>query len=232
MPRRILIPVAALALLAGPAAAADAPAPGSLEDAVRLTLEREAAAGTRIAIEFPPPPAAAVAALAGCRRVEPFLPAGARLWGRTAIGVRCAEGGHASAFLPVVIKVHAQAVAAARTLPPGTVIGPEDVALAEVELTNGPGSALADPQQAIGHTVARAIPAGAAVRRESLRVLHAVSAGDSVRVVYAGPGFSVSADGKALAAAQEGQAVRVQTESGRVLTGVARPGRVVEIQAF
>src|SRR5690606_8630019 len=30
--------------------------------------------------------------MAPCARIEPFLPAGARLWGRGMVGVRCVEG--------------------------------------------------------------------------------------------------------------------------------------------
>jgi flagella basal body P-ring formation protein FlgA len=214
------------AQLGHPAFAATAP----IETSIRDTVEREALAGTRVAVEFPEAPRPP--ALAGCRQAEPFVPTGTRLWGRTAIGVRCIDGGTASAFLPVVIRVHARALTAARNLSPGTVLAPEDLAQAEVELTAGPGSVLADPRLAVGRTVARAIAVGSPLRPENLRVQQAVSPGDLVRVVYAGPGFTVTADAKALAAAQEGQSVRVQTDSGRVLTGTAKAGRVVEIKAF
>lgn len=219
---------AALALAALAAAPATA-TPPPLQASVRLALEREAAEGTRVSIEFPE--AAAPAALAQCREAQPFLPAGARAWGRTVVGVRCVDGPPGTAFVPVVVRVHAQALVAARALAPGTVIAPGDVARAEVELTAAPGTVLGDEREAVGRTVARAVPAGAAIRDESLRVAYAVGAGDHVRVVYAGAGFSVTADARALAAAREGQGVRVQTESGRVLTGVARAGRVVEIRA-
>jgi flagella basal body P-ring formation protein FlgA len=50
-----------------------------------------------------------------------------------------------------------------------------------------------------------------------------------VRVIGNGRGFSISAEAIALASAQEGQAVRVRTDSGRVLSGTARAGRQVEV---
>lgn len=216
-----------LAALPGPGALA---APGAIETSIRLTLEREAAAGTRLSIEFPE--VALPAALAACRHAEPFIPAGARLWGRTAIGVRCIDGAVASAYLPVVIRVHAKAIVATRSLSPGVVLAEDDLGESEVELTAGPGSVLTDPRLLIGRTLSRSVAAGAPFRPEGLRTQHAVASGDLVRILYAGTGFSVSADGKALASAQEGQSVRVQTESGRILTGVAKAGRVVEIRAF
>jgi flagella basal body P-ring formation protein FlgA len=57
-----------------------------------------------------------------------------------------------------------------------------------------------------------------------------VGQGEPVRVVGHGNGFSISADGVALASATAGQSVRVRTESGRIVTGTARAGRLVEVQ--
>jgi len=43
--------------------------------------------------------------LAPCQRVEPFLPEGTRLWGRTRVGLRCAEGPTRwTVFLPITVK--------------------------------------------------------------------------------------------------------------------------------
>lgn len=216
-------------MLAAPAHAA----PAGLEEAIRASLAREVAAGTRLErVQFEFPDVPLPPALAGCLRAEPYLPAGTRLWGRTVIGVRCVEGSAGTARLPVVIRVHARALVATRPVPAGSVLTPADLGEAEVELTAGPGTVLTDPRQAIGRTLARPLATGAAVSPAHLRRALAVAPGDLVRVLYAGAGFTVSADGRALASAQEGQSVRVQTETGRVLTGVARPGRIVEIRAF
>ena len=43
--------------------------------------------------------------LAPCARVEPYLPAGARLWGRTRLGLRCVDGPTRwNVFLPITVK--------------------------------------------------------------------------------------------------------------------------------
>ena len=42
-------------------------------------------------------------------------------------------------------------------------------------------------------------------------------------------GFAITASGQALGQAAEGQTVRVRTELGKVLTGVAREGRTVDV---
>ena len=40
-----------------------------------------------------------------CEAFELFLPTGARLWGRTTVGVRCAAGANWSLFVKVQVKV-------------------------------------------------------------------------------------------------------------------------------
>ena len=42
--------------------------------------------------------------LAPCARIEPYLPAGAKLWGRTRLGLRCLEGATRwNVFLPITV---------------------------------------------------------------------------------------------------------------------------------
>ena len=50
-----------------------------------------------------------------------------------------------------------------------------------------------------------------------------------MKVLLTGRGFSVATEGRAVTGAAEGQTVRVQTASGKTLSGVARAGRVVQV---
>jgi flagellar basal body P-ring formation protein FlgA len=75
----------------------------------------------------------------------------------------------------------------------------------------------------------RAIEAGRVIALAALRELPAVSQGDPVRLIGVGQGFSIVTEAVALASAGPGQAVRIRTESGKMLTGTARTGRVVEV---
>ena len=56
------------------------------------------------------------------------------------------------------------------------------------------------------------------------------AAGDTVRLVAQGRGFSVSGEAQALGPGLEGQVVRVRTDSGRVLSGLAVGHNRVEVQ--
>jgi len=168
--------------------------------------------------------------LAPCRRYEPFVPTGARLWGRTALGVRCTDGATWTAFVPVQIKVFADAPVAARPIPRGEVLGADDIRQERVELTAYPVGAFAGGVPLEGRIATRAIGAGEPLRRDLLRGRPVVQPGDLVRVVADGNGFAVATDGKALTPGTDGQTVQVAVTGGRVVTGTARPGRVVEIK--
>lgn len=215
---------AALALIAASGCAC---AQGAAES-LRLLVER--AAGElpgRVEVSVGAPDARVD--LSGCARLEPFLPAGARPWGRLLAGVRCVEGPPVAAYFPVHVRVFAHAPVAARALAAGSELAPQDLRLEEVELTREPPGAILDPAAIGNRVLTRALAPGQLVRPEYLRPRAAVSAGDTVRLVLSGQGFTISADARALGSAAEGQSVRVQTASGRTLSGIARANRVVEL---
>lgn len=168
--------------------------------------------------------------LASCAKIDFFVPQGARLWGRTAIGARCIEGATWQIFLPVTVRVFAPALIGARPIGTGEAVTEADVRFEEIDFTREPPGLLTDLAQVRDTVAARPIQPGLPLRVDHLRRRPVVAAGDPVRIVYRGEQFQVMVDGKALGGAAEGQAVRVQTDAGRVLTGVALAGRTVEIR--
>jgi flagellar basal body P-ring formation protein FlgA len=160
--------------------------------------------------------------LAPCQRAEPFLPDMARLWGRSRIGLRCAQGGPAwRVFVPVTVKVFGPAVVAVAALPVGRVITPADLAQAEVDLAEEATNAFTDPAAAVGRALLRPLAAGQAVRQAHLRARVWFAAGDEVKVIARGAGFSATGAAQALTPGIEGQPARVKTESGRIVSGRA-----------
>jgi len=168
--------------------------------------------------------------LAPCRRVEPHLLPGSRLWGRTRIGLRCVEGDVAwDVFLPITVKVYGLGVAATLPMAAGHVLAEGDLAQVEVDLAEHRSAAVLDPSLAVGRALVRSLNAGASLRESDLRARQWFAAGASVRVNAGGPGFSVMARGRALTPGIEGRPVRVRTESGRILTGQATGEGLVEM---
>ena len=182
---------------------------------------------SRLDVQLVPMPART--GLAPCARAEPFLPPGARPWGRVTVGVRCTEGATWTTFVPVSVRAWAVGVVAAQPLAAGTVPGPADAREQEVEVTREAVLPLASLQTVAGQALTRAVAAGQPLRADMLRAVAAVQAGDLVRLRIVGTGFAVTSTGQALSSAADGQPLRVRTELGKVLTGVAREGRLVEV---
>lgn len=168
-------------------------------------------------------------ALPACAAPEPFLPGGARVWGKTTVGVRCSAPSPWTIYIPASVKVMADYVVTAAPLAQGQMLGPNDIATVRGDLTRLPNGVVTDPSQAVGRTLAASLPVGAPLRNDQLRSVQAVQQGQTVRLVTVGPGFRVSAEGRALNNATEGQIAQVRTNSGQVVSGVAKAGGVVEV---
>ncbi|AOK60402.1 flagellar biosynthesis protein FlgA [Burkholderia ubonensis] len=183
---------------------------------------------------LPGKPAASVASafprgLAACTTLEPFLPAGARLWGRTTVGVRCAGERPWTVYLQAKVTVQATYYTAARQIAPGEVLTAADLVARDGDLTLLPLAVITDPAQAVGSTALARVAAGLPLRQDMLKSAASVSAGQTVRVVAAGPGFTISTEGSALANAAPGQSVRVRMAAGQIVTAIVKDAGTVEI---
>lgn len=167
--------------------------------------------------------------LAPCEHIEPYVPNGTRLWGRTRIGLRCTQGATRwNVYLPLTVKVFGPGVTSVATLPAGTPLTAADLQPAEVDLA-AHGAAITDLQDAVGRTLARPLAAGQPLRAADLRRRQWFAAGETVRIIAVGAGFRVSGEGQALGPGYEGQAARVRTEGGRVVVGLPVAERRIEI---
>lgn len=167
--------------------------------------------------------------LAACAAPEPFLPNGARAWGKTSVGVRCTAPSPWTVYIPAMVQVQGEYLAAAVPLAQGQTIGPNDVARVRGDLTALPPGLVTEASQAVGYTVARTVAVGAPLRQDALRSQQAVAQGQMVRLVSSGPGFKVTSDGRALANGSDGQTIQVRAPNGQVVSGVARMGGLVEV---
>ena len=220
---RRTLAVAALALLGSATPAQAAELDPALEQQVRAlalgAMRANAAGVTRV--ELVVGTLDARLRLAPCDRVEPYLPSGVRLWGKSRIGLRCTQGVAAwNVYLPITVKVYGRALVAAVVLPAGSVLAASDVAQAEVDLAEDPSMALTDAASVVGRTLASALRPGQSLRQSAVRPRQWFEAGDTVRVVARGAGFAVTSEGKALTPGIEGQNARVRTDSGRILEGL------------
>lgn len=167
--------------------------------------------------------------LAQCADAQVFLPAGSRAWGRTSVGVKCSAPSAWTIYVQATVNVAAQYLVAAAPLAQGHVVTNEDLLFETGDLTQLPAGIFSDVTQALGRTVNISMNAGTVLRQEMLKVSPVVQQGQAVMITSVGKGFRVSAEGKAMTKANEGQVVQVKVANGQIVTGIARPGGLVEV---
>jgi len=168
--------------------------------------------------------------LGACQSLQPYLPAGGKLWGHSNVGVRCQHPETWSIIVPVVVRVMADALYAARPLSRGAPVTDQDVTTRRVDITQLPAGVLMDRTQAVGRIPSVSMAAGLPLRAEQLRGAYVVTHGQSVRIMFAGDGFKVSSEGRALGNAAVGEQVLVKAASGKVVKGQASGAGVVEVK--
>lgn len=170
--------------------------------------------------------------LAPCQKVEPYLPSGSKLWGRTRIGLRCVQGDKPwNVFLPVTIKAFGPAWVLTNNVSMGETLTQDSAMQTEVDWAESPHAIMALPDDWVGQTAARNLTAGMALRQTMVKAPQLFKPGAAVKVLASGGGFTVSSSGKALEGGGVGQNVRVRMDNGRTVTGVVNAqGDVVVTQ--
>ncbi len=159
--------------------------------------------------------------LAPCARVEPYLPVGAKLWGRTRLGLRCAEGAvRWNVFLPVTVQAFGPAWVLTGNVSVGTVLTQADAVESEVDWAAAPTAVLADPALWVGQVAARHLAAGQPLRQNMVKAPQLFPMGAQVRVSAQGPGFAINTAGQALSAGSAGQNVRIRMANGKIIEGI------------
>ena len=188
-----------------------------------------------------------------CNQMTGFLPPGARLSGKTTVGVRCVDGATWQTFLTASVRVEASTWQATRALRAGETIADGDVVEAIAPLTapdldaaaalartgtaankvaaTSRGLAALDGRQPapVGRVALRAVPAGRALIAADVRDEGRINPGDAVKVIYVGNGFAVTSEGHSVGAADPGSTVMIRLAGGALVNGTLRADRLVEL---
>ena len=161
--------------------------------------------------------------LTACREFQFSLPAGGRLnGGGGSVKAQCLAPARWSLYLGFRLRLSGPALVARRDLPARALLAADDLEMRVIDYERRLDDYLRDPALAIGARADQRIPAGQPVLADSLSRPPAIHAGQRVRVVVQGAGFSVNQAGSALNTAAAGEPTRVRIASGRVVQGVAR----------
>lgn len=168
--------------------------------------------------------------LAPCPALDVSMPPGARAWGNTNVNVRCQVENGWSIFVSVRIRIIGEYLVTTRPLSQGQVVVETDLAKSRGDLASLPTGIVTEIAQAVGKSMAVSISSGQPLRNDLLKQALVVQQGQSVKVLSKGPGFQVTGgDGRALNNAIDGQVVQVRIGNGHIVSGIARPGGLVEV---
>jgi flagella basal body P-ring formation protein FlgA len=154
---------------------------------------------------------------------------GHKMWGRTFLEVQCMGSNTAPFFVSVDVKVFSPVWVTREMIAAGEPISPEKLEqkiLDIATLNTGWVSELAHLSQ---KSAARAIYPGTALRADLLKGKTLLKRGEQVKVLISGPGFQIAGSGITLEDAEQGNAVKVKTDKGKVLSGIAKDELLVEI---
>jgi flagellar basal body P-ring formation protein FlgA len=168
--------------------------------------------------------------LAACTSLEPFMPPGARTFGRTTVGIRCVGAKPWTLYVGARIAIEVTYYVASRQINAGESLSAADFMPRAGDLASLPQTVITDPNQATGAVALARISAGLPLRTDMLRSAASVLIGQSVKVIAVGTNFTISAEGSALNNAEPGQQVRVRTGNGQIIQGVVKDAGTVQVQ--
>ena len=168
--------------------------------------------------------------LAACANVEAYVPPGARLWGRSRVGMRCVDGiSRWNVTLPVTVKAMGEAWVVKTQVAAGANVTESDITVGEVDWAEDVSPIVTDRATWLGQTASRVLSTGQALRQNMVRPAQVFQAGAPVKIVAQGPGFQISSEAQALSAGVVGQQARVRMDNGRIATGTVLDMRTVKI---
>lgn len=168
--------------------------------------------------------------LAPCAQVEPYLPTGTRLWGRSRMGLRCVQGPVAwNVFLPITIRAWGPAWVVTQPVMAGARLSASDLEAIEIDWAESVTPVLSRADDWMGLEVTRPLVPGQVLRQGMVRSPQVFTAGSQIRVLIRGQGFQLMATGSALSHGHLGQSARIRMPNRRVLTGTVIDGETVEI---
>jgi flagella basal body P-ring formation protein FlgA len=168
--------------------------------------------------------------LAPCERIEPYLPVGTRLWGKTRLGLRCVQGlSKWNVFMPLTVKAFGPAWVIRDQVPSGVVLTESDAMAVEVDWAELNSPIIAERADWLGQTATRSLSTGQALRQDMVKAAQVFQAGAQVRVLAYGSGFEIATSAQAVSAGVLGQMARVRMDNGRIMAGVVLDSRTVRM---
>ena len=162
--------------------------------------------------------------------LDPHLQKGAKLSGRTIVGVRCPGSKPWNIYLPVYIATMEEVLITSNPMPRGHLIGPADIEVATRDVSGLTQGYITDSADIVGRQLKRSVTRGIVLTPAQLQANVLITRGQSVTLLVNSGTLNISMAGKALMDGAENQRIRVEnTGSGRVVEGLVRSEQLVQV---
>ncbi|RYC43134.1 flagellar basal body P-ring formation chaperone FlgA [Pectobacterium zantedeschiae] len=161
-----------------------------------------------------------------CEAPQITLPGNTKMWGNVSLSVRC---GQQRRFIQTEVQVTGNYVTSSRPINRGTTLTEKDISLTKGRLDLLPLRPILTLQGAQGAVLLRDLTPGQVITASMIRRAWVVKAGQSVQIIAQGAGFTVNGEGKAMNNAAAGQAVRVRTANGQIVSGITNEDGIILI---
>ncbi|MBA5601114.1 flagellar basal body P-ring formation protein FlgA [Pectobacterium aroidearum] len=161
-----------------------------------------------------------------CAAPQITLPGNTKMWGNVSLSIRC---GQQRRFIQTEVQVTGNYVTSSRPINRGTTLTEKDISLTKGRLDLLPLRPILTLQGAQGAVLLRDLTPGQVITASMIRRAWVVKAGQSVQIIAQGEGFTINGEGKAMNNAAAGQAVRVRTANGQIISGITNEDGIILI---
>ncbi|ACT13630.1 MULTISPECIES: flagellar basal body P-ring formation chaperone FlgA [Pectobacterium] len=161
-----------------------------------------------------------------CEAPQITLPGNTKMWGNVSLSIRC---GQQRRFIQTEVQVTGNYVTSSRPINRGTTLTEKDMSLTKGRLDLLPLRPILTLQGAQGAVLLRDLTPGQVITASMIRRAWVVKAGQSVQIIAQGEGFTINGEGKAMNNAAVGQAVRVRTANGQIISGITNKDGIILI---
>ncbi|MCW9012229.1 MAG: flagellar basal body P-ring formation chaperone FlgA [Gammaproteobacteria bacterium] len=160
--------------------------------------------------------------------VKTFLAPGAKLIGKTTVGVRCDSPKPWTLYVPATIDLYADVYQTTGPIEKGQLISEADISLVNTNLARLNYGYFSDKTQLIGKQAKRRLSQNRVITPNQVKKPLLIKRGEQVALVIASDSFSVKMSGTAMMNGSRGERIRVKNlSSKRIIEGtVTQTGEV------
>jgi len=165
--------------------------------------------------------------------LNPYLRPGAKVTGRTIVGVRCSGSKPWKIYLPVYVAVMEDVVIAKSAMQRDYLIQSADVTTARRDVSGLAGGYLSRISDIVGHRLKQSVAPGVVIVPALLRAEVLVKRGQTVTLFVRSDSVTIRMSGKALMDGASEQRIRVENiVSGKIVEGLVRSADQVEVLIY